>query len=751
LLGLEVHKAPKPWAEAWLAFGDTVPAVSGFGAMARGDNNAAVVANATTASPVTWQDSVLQQLRCHIDGVGGRSHDRGKSQRCGTGDSSEVLAIHQEHVELAEHVLRRITHAVAVLDGAHKQDSPITLRQYTEEMVMEVCSDLKQWLERLAELISLYHVHILDVNAERGHLREALASQDVKVETMEQACKDSVRRQADAQQRWEEEKMRQRAAAILGISVEDEVEKDEEKIYSQNEMEELREDWERKHLAPMLQQLREARRRSGELEAQLRRPTAQASQGSKESQDNSEEVSKNEQQRQHSACLAALLGGVAKRTVNKDLSGLVARLAHTVQHGDSNLASLSCELEHLPFPAYEPAPSSGDRDVASLKSVTTCLSAVQKELKAVAQGLQGGADRGSGLQSFATWAQDAVASALSVLKGNGTAQWGAAPKCNMSNLQTLARPSTRTASVNTGPELIKHLLEAEVEAQLRIMQEQFAAKLNEVQAQADKWKQSWEDVSQKLAAETARAESLVYELQKKMMDMTNRLKQAGLGKQVEEALEGSLLAGFITHDGDNVFERLYRDAQQRMRRLAEAQSRIFNLTSESLQKIVGSLTSPASLVTSAPGTLVTAAQGGTHVSRTRPCLVDTPLNPQKLHDPLTSQQRESSIVSIPSLSGDLALLPRLELRGYVRSSSGHAGVVTTEMAAEHAAPLTGGAPLRSSSRPLSSPAVRGVAQLAAPQRCAHKRIGTLRAARSVPRLGGTVPPSRFVRTANNTR
>jgi len=538
----------------------------------------------------------------------------------------------------------------------------------------------------------------------------------------------------------------------LGISVEDEGEKDEEKIYSQSEMDELREQWEREHLAPTLQQLREARRRSGELEAQLRRPAAWASQDSKQSHD------KDEEQRKYIAWLAALLGGVADRTVNNDLSGLVTRLAHTLQSGDSDLSSLSRELEQLPFPALdEPAPSSrvfpaldepAPSSRASLESVTSCLSVVESELRAVAHGLQGGVDRDSGLQSFATWAQDAIASASSALKGSGTAQWGAAPKRNMSSLRAVAMPSRRTASVNTGPELIKHLLEAEVEARHRSMQDQFAAKLNEVQAQADKWKQSWEEVSQRLAEEKARAESLVSELQKKMLDMTKRLKQAGMGKLVEEALEGSVFAGLIKRGGDNVFQRLYRDAQERMRRLAEAQARIFNLTSDSLQKILVSLGHPASLITSAPGTLVTSTPGGSHVPFSRPCSVDMLLAPEKLHHSDTFQQRENSIVSVASLSGVSVLLPRLEFRGSLRSSAGHAGAVPTETPAEHAAPLTSCVPLRqclSSSRPLSSPAA------AAPQRCAHHRIGTLCASRSVPRLGVTVPPSRFALSANNVR
>jgi len=223
--------------------------------------------------------------------------------------------------------------------------------------------------------------------------------------------------------------------------------------------------------------------------------------------------------------------------------------------------------------------------------------------------------------------------------------------------------------VNTGPKLIEHLLEAEVEARHRSMQEQFAAKLNEVQAQADKWKQSWEEVSQRLAEEKARAESLVSELQKKMLDMTKRLKQAGMGKLVEEALEGSVFAGLIKRGGDNVFQRLYRDAQERMRRLAEAQARIFNLTSDSLQKILVSLGHPASLITSAPGTLVTSTPGGSHVPFSRPCSVDMLLAPEKLHHSDTFQQRESSIVSVASLSGVSALLPRLEFRGSLRSSA----------------------------------------------------------------------------------
>jgi len=68
------------------------------------------------------------------------------------------------------------------------------------------------------------------------------------------------------------------------------------------------------------------------------------------------------------------------------------------------------------------------------------------------------------------------------------------------------------------------------------------------------------------------------------------LAKQGLGKQAAEALWGAGLSEFM--QGKDVFERLYRDALDRMRRLAESQARFFEETSANFLSSIGSIMNP---------------------------------------------------------------------------------------------------------------------------------------------------------------
>ena len=77
-----------------------------------------------------------------------------------------------------------------------------------------------------------------------------------------------------------------------------------------------------------------------------------------------------------------------------------------------------------------------------------------------------------------------------------------------------------------------------------------------------------------LASETERLEAIIADLRKKLRELEALLKKGGLSKKLQQLFDDSGLADFL--QGRDVFERLYRDALHRMRRLAEAQMRILS-------------------------------------------------------------------------------------------------------------------------------------------------------------------------------
>merc|ERR1712217_962508 len=105
-----------------------------------------------------------------------------------------------------------------------------------------------------------------------------------------------------------------------------------------------------------------------------------------------------------------------------------------------------------------------------------------------------------------------------------TLSWTAAPKWDLVALEK-SSPSTRERGINTSSELpakpsaIQPSGDADVQAQLRRLKNELEAKLKEAQAQAEMWKQKYEDVLQKLADESAKADKLLADLRNRLLEM----------------------------------------------------------------------------------------------------------------------------------------------------------------------------------------------------------------------------------------
>merc|ERR1719329_924500 len=141
-------------------------------------------------------------------------------------------------------MLQRITGAVGVLQDPETGERPILLREYTEDMLGLVCGDLRQWLDQLATLLSLYHVHLLDLDSERRKLTKLLEEKQAKFDAGEQKKQQAVLRHERIQEQWKEEKMKLRAEALLGITVPDE----DALVYSQKDMDQRIKQWEKEHV-----------------------------------------------------------------------------------------------------------------------------------------------------------------------------------------------------------------------------------------------------------------------------------------------------------------------------------------------------------------------------------------------------------------------------------------------------------------------------------------------------------------------
>lgn len=208
LLGLELHEKPSPWSETWLD-ALSVGQISFGGADVK-------VANEVDEGfwsdrqfkkgQTDWQQKVLDHLR--------RLFHKGRSSsKENVGRSSGRV---QEQLEMADFALQRITHAVNILQRPERHVDPLIMHEYTDGMVEDVCADLKQWLEQLANALSIYHVHILDLEVGHRDMTGKVGLLETKLQDCEAERDDAMRRFDDMEARWNEEKMRKRAAALFG-------------------------------------------------------------------------------------------------------------------------------------------------------------------------------------------------------------------------------------------------------------------------------------------------------------------------------------------------------------------------------------------------------------------------------------------------------------------------------------------------------------------------------------------------------
>eukprot|EP00927_Polykrikos_kofoidii_P070746 TRINITY_DN6713_c0_g1_i1.p1 TRINITY_DN6713_c0_g1~~TRINITY_DN6713_c0_g1_i1.p1 ORF type:complete len:1141 (-),score=231.14 TRINITY_DN6713_c0_g1_i1:152-3574(-) len=549
-----------------------------------------------------WQTRVLMHLQ---DVVEESSCDASVADPHGWGPNF------QEQLQLAEYVLTRVTHAVGVLQSPEQDDRAHTLRQHTEAVVNEVCGDLRQWLEQLSTLFSLYHVHLLDKERARRELAEKLKVQEACLAESEQQTQKATSRAHVVTENAREERMKKEAERMLGI----EVVGPDTKIYSQRDVDDMKKKWREEELEPLLAELRELRSVANEGRekfSSLKRAGMQKSSGGRGRADGAAEDGEG-LSKQAAGVAASCMTGLSQRTVEDNIRLCLMRAAESFQKGGEGLEELLLDVEKLPMPKSSDAKKPGDSaraggddpGKANKNTATACLEAVAKEVGQLEEELRK-CPASAGMSKVCTmagWARDTLNSAVENMKkgGNngGSLKWQAAPKWDISSLKN--KSSSKAVGVGPGPGIpasadrgapvatgkTKKGDDIDWEARMRALQAEMQAQLDEALAKAAAEKARADEAMRKMEEELAKADDAMAALRGKMQKMEGILASQGLGTQAASAIKKSGLTDFI--QGRDVFQRLYRDALDRMRRLAEAQARLFKETSDDFFRAVNNM------------------------------------------------------------------------------------------------------------------------------------------------------------------
>lgn len=669
LLGLEVHEAPNPWAEAWLTFDDATRNKLGLGSGVQIGLAQANKRKKLGEEQLEWQARVLSHLQNLVT----------QNTIRPTGDEAEQAALaaqlacqpfegpglgpdFAEHIDLAHFMLTRITAAVVNLQDPERQERPMLLREYTDEMVLQVCRDLRQWMEQLATLFSIYHVHLLDLETERRRLKKELESQQSKFNQGEEERKLAVLKFERFNEVRQEERMRARAEALLGITLAGE----DAKIYSQQDVDDMMKDWEKEHVQPLMADIAELRAKRDELMAKLGKKGGKSGGPGEQMEPASQKV------------LIAAIKALSERTFQEEVQELLDMMAASVEEGGGNMSDVLRAITRLPTGSSGEAgggpggaaggagatsfsnmsPKAQEQmstalatvakemeklekglkeckgletiaglagwaketinvvmkkqsnfkgapgwQVASLKAAfqagggggggkagswrpgdpandshpaTKCLDAVISEMQKFTRGLNGvsGAEKAAGLTE---WVRDT----LTIFRNaDDNLKWKQAPMWDLSGLGGGGGPGAVSS------EDMEALWKARMEQLRRELEEKLRKALEALEAEKEKTAEAL----QKLADESHRADNMQGDLRKKLIDMQQIMKRSGLGKEAQAAITEAGLDEFL--NCRDVFERLYRDALTRMRRLAEAQMEKLAETTEDYNRTFRGLYSP---------------------------------------------------------------------------------------------------------------------------------------------------------------
>jgi len=559
LLGLAPHEKPNTWAEVWLSFQDTTCKKLGL------SSGFCSPDMASKADNETWQRQVLSHLRQLL---GQAESEPAAPMAPYVGDRKLIQSntIH-EHLDLAEFALKRITCAVKALQDPERLNRPMLLQEYTEEMAEDVCQDLRQWLEQLSVLLSLYHVFLLEAERERRRLSAKIGSMESKWSAAEVAKKHAERCEKAMEDRWNEHKLRRRAEAVLGISLDEQ----DDKIYSQKEVDAMFKDWEEKYLKPLQDELEELRESNDKTFSRMASTRSLKRTGL----DVEDEEQAANLGRAELGLLQTALVASADRVAG-ELSGLLLQLGESLADG-SDLQEIVQDI--MALPALDPRFTRG-QDVAVVLSRDD-LGLVQTALNATSQRVAGELSRKltalgehlvSGSPELSTIVR-AIQSLPMDVAGDRR-QSGLTNSVGVNTSAAMVLPSKDARDFPDGPE--GRQKDSAFQAELGRMRASLDAELKAAKEEAERQRIRAEEAMRKLEEEAKKAENIIADLRSKLKALQALLERAGLSKEAAAALSQSGLKDFIA--GRDVFERLYRDALRRMRVYAETQLRLLNMS-----------------------------------------------------------------------------------------------------------------------------------------------------------------------------
>eukprot|EP00928_Gymnodinium_smaydae_P004461 TRINITY_DN11516_c0_g1_i3.p1 TRINITY_DN11516_c0_g1~~TRINITY_DN11516_c0_g1_i3.p1 ORF type:complete len:1054 (+),score=248.22 TRINITY_DN11516_c0_g1_i3:165-3326(+) len=656
LLGLGVHEGSSNWAEVWLTFQDASIG-SHAGLLPPGDSEDTIPPPQSVykVEQRDWQQRILSKLREATEKSAAPSPRTARGSPRTAASAKEELEEPEshdwgpdfpEHLDLAEFMLRRISGAVSVLQDPEKEGRPLVLREYTEAMVQKVFADLRQWLEQLASVISLYHVHLLDLNAERRALARQLRTQRQSAVESADRLRAAELRCSDAHNRWKEKKLADRAEELLGLGQAE----SGPTTYSQEELDNILQRWKNEHLMPLESENKDLKLRIAELDEMLREFRMR-----RLSSFNEKAPPTNDAPPQPPPgltledvpVLVKALDELSNRTLEDNVRFGLGKLATASSAGGgAPLAEALRDISKLPFPPPEEKrlsrPSSQsllglvpDARLGTAESrcstavqntwATDGLSAVIAEIDNLVKILKTHPQRKQ-LEKFMMmmgWAQGSVVAVRSEIANMRMKHKGGtplpklmpAPAWDLAGFEkptakafgcqvALPSPNDKGNAGAAAPVVEKKPASpaVDLEAQRRI--KELLEELERVKAECEerlrREREKHAELIAKLEAELKAAEAREKSLKLKLVELKGIMQSKGLGQEAEDAFEQAGLNDYLL--SGTVFERLYQDALDRIRRHAENQARHFaNLQTEIIRKVQHVLEGFASVhVPSAP-------------------------------------------------------------------------------------------------------------------------------------------------------
>ncbi|CAJ1414081.1 unnamed protein product, partial [Effrenium voratum] len=500
LLGLELHEKPNCWAEVWLNF-------QGSKLLPQLGLEAENAQREIKRTQVEWQQKVLSHLKA--------------SKVSSRVEQPEGF---EEHLELADFALKRITHAVNILQNP-RQERALILEQYTEGRVEEVCQDLSQWLERLALAVSVYHVHLLDLESDNRRCGSKVTQLESKLKETQLERDDARRRFLEMEAKWSEEKMKRRAEALFGVKTTDE----NPKIYSQSEVDDFYDQWKKEQVDPLLEEIKSLRKAQRDLMAKM--------QAMKQNQSTSRVVEDlNLLGQKEVTLLQSALAAASQRSYG-DLGRLLTRLGDTLATGSFHeLPEIVRAIQALPLTEPLEMAETGSQVEDNTRVGKEELEQLQLGLKAAGPHVP--PELGTLLQQLG----QNMAEGAEMKKVVASIQ--RLPVAPREVLAAPARPEVRSFGTNTTQAVVlpskpaqekeavpEHVDSRDFEGELRRLREQLEAQILAAQKEAEKQRLRAEEALKRLEEEMKKAEQLIAELRRKLKELEALLQKAGLGKQ----------------------------------------------------------------------------------------------------------------------------------------------------------------------------------------------------------------------------